>query len=239
MKAMRPAAAIASTLLASLLVLLPAGCGNFWQNPNGTGTSTGTTPTTTNLSPSSSSITAGSTVTLSATVSPTAATGTVTFYSNGISIGTSTLSSGAASYTPTFTTAGTDSLTATYSGDNTYETSTSTAVTLTVTASGDGAFHAESTSLARVSRETNLVLDPANAWTVDANTHLHNIAIVVLNNRTVENIDGGGHCVYYSGKAYIAPDAQTSTGSTDTKGVYELSGGGHLAPEGTVDPDCE
>jgi hypothetical protein len=191
------------------------------------------------LSTSSSSITAGSTVTLSATVSPTTATGTVTFYSNNISIGTGTLSSGAASYTATFTTAGTDSLTATYSGDDTYETSTSTAVTLTVTAASNGAFHAESSSLARVSRETNLVLDPTNTWAVDANTHLHNIAVVVLNDRTVENIDGGGHCVYYSGKAYMAPATQMSNGSTDAKGVYELSGGGHLVPEGTADLDCE
>jgi len=237
MKAMRPAAAITSTLLASLFVLLLAGCGDFWQNPGGT--STGTTTSTTTLTASSSSIAAGSSDTLTATVSPSSATGTVTFYSNSSSIGSATLTSGTASYTATFTTAGTDTLTATYSGDSTYASSTSSSVTLTVTAASSGASIPVYQSSVVAARQTNLVLDPANSWTVNSVSHLHNVARLMLSNGTVENIDSGGHCVFYSGKIYFAVGSQTSSGSSDSNGVYELSGGGYLAPEGAADLDCE
>lgn len=237
MKAMRPAAASAYTLSASLIVLLIAGCGDFWQNPGGT--STGTTASTTTLSASESTVTAGGSVTLTASVSPTAATGSVTFLSNGSSIGNATLSAGTASYTATFTTAGSDTLTATYGGDSTYASSTSSAVTLTVTAASSGASVPVYSSLAGAAHQTNLVLDPANTWSVTADSHIHNVGVVVLNDGTVENIDGDGHCVYYSGKAYFAAGAQGSSGSSDSSGVYELSGGGFLAPEGATDLDCE
>jgi hypothetical protein len=238
MKAMRPAAAIASTLLASLPILLLAGCGDFWQNPNGTSTG-GTTPTTTTLSASSSSITAGQSDTLTANVSPTAATGTVSFLSNGSSIGNGTLTSGSATSSPTFTTAGTYTVTADYSGDSTYASSDSTAATITVTAAADGSSHPGIFNSADATRKTDLVLNSASPWSVDANLHVHNIAVVVLNNGTVENIDGGGHCVYYSGKVYIAAGAPSSSASSNANGVYNLSSGGYLAPEGTADLDCE
>ncbi len=238
MKALRPAAAIASTLLASVLVLTFAGCGDFWQNPNG-GTSTGTTPTTTTLSASSTSISAGNSDALTANVSPTAATGTVNFLSSGSSIGTGTLTSGSATSSPTFTTAGTYTVTADYEGNSTYASSTSTAVTITVTAADAGSSHPGTFNSANATRKTDLVLNTASPWSVDANLHVHNIAVVVLNNGTVENIDGGGHCVYYSGKVYLAAGVQTSTASSNANGVYELSGGGYLAPEGTTAPDCE
>ncbi len=237
MKAMRPAAAIASTLLASLLVVLLAGCGDFWQPPGGS--SGGTTQSTTTLSASSSSVTAGDTDTLTATVSPTAATGTVNFLSSGSSIGTGTLTSGSATSSPTFATEGNYTVTASYGGDSTYASSTSAAVTITATAAAAGSSQPGVFDSAHTSRATNLVLNPANMWTVDANLHLHNIAVVVLNGETVENIEGGGHCVYYSGKVYIAAGAQGSTGSSNANGVYELKGGGYLAPEGTGDLNCE
>jgi hypothetical protein len=237
MKAMRTAAAMASTLLASQLVLLLAGCGNFWEPPGGT--STGTTASTTTLSASNTSITAGSSDVLTATVSPTAATGTVSFLNNGTQIGTGTLSSGTASYTATFSSAGTESLTAEYEGNSTYASSTSTAVSVTVTAAAAGSSQPSVFASANATPKTNLVLDPANTWPVDANLHLHNIAVVVLNDGTVENIDGEGRCVYYSGKAYIAAGAQGHSDSSNANGVYELSGGGYLAPEGTAGLDCE
>jgi hypothetical protein len=230
MKAMRPAA-IASTLLGLQFVLLFAGCGDFWQAPGGN--STGTTASTTTLSAANSSVSAGGTDTLTATVTPTAATGTVTFLNNGTSIGTGTLNSGTASYTATFTSTGTETLTAKYGGNSTYASSTSSAVTVTVTAAAAAASLPAMSAPTRSARETNLVLDPAIAWTLTANSHLHNVAGVVLNNGTVENINGGGHCVYYSGTAYIA------AGESNATGVYELSGGGFLAPEGTAGLDCE
>jgi hypothetical protein len=121
-------------LLAAALLL--DGCGDFWQNPNGT--STGTTASTTTLAVSSSTVTTGTSITLTATVTPTAATGTVTFLNNGSSIGTGALSSGTATLSTSFTTAGTASLTATYGGNSTYASSTSGAVSVTVTTAADG-----------------------------------------------------------------------------------------------------
>jgi hypothetical protein len=213
------------------------GCGDFWQNPGGTGTSTGTTASSTSLAPASSSVTAGATDVLTATVSPTAATGTVTFLNNGTSIGTSTLSSGTASYTATFATAGTESLTAQYLGNSTYASSTSSAVTVTVTAAADGAFRNAFLPAGSARGTNNVVFDPADAWTVPANSYFHNVAGVVLRDgpdaKTVQNIEGEGHCVYYSGSIY------TSAGAKEDERVYALAGGGFLAPEGTAGLDCE
>jgi len=239
MKVMRPAAVIASTLLASLLILVQAGCGDFWQPPGG-GSSGGGTATTTTLTTSGSSVTAGNSVTLTASVSPTAATGTVNFLSSGSSIGTGTLTSGTATASPTFATAGTYSVTANYEGDSTYASSSSSAVSITVTAAAAaGSLKSGLFNSGSATRKINLVLDPANTWTVDANIHLHSIAGVVLNNGTVENIDSGGHCVYYLDKAYIAAGVKSESSDSGSPGVYELSGGGYLAPEGTTGLNCE
>lgn len=121
------------TLFAAALAL--AGCGDFWQSPSGTSGSTGTTASTTSLSASPTNAVEGTSVVLTATVSPAAATGTVTFYNGSTSIGTGTLTSGTATLTTTFGTAGTVSLTATYGGSTTYASSTSNTATVTVTAS--------------------------------------------------------------------------------------------------------
>jgi hypothetical protein len=239
MKAMRPAAAIAKILLASQLVLLLAGCGNFWEAPGGS-SSGGTTASTTTLTASASSVSAGTSVTLTATVSPTAATGTVNFLSSGSSIGTGTLSSGTATDSYTFATAGSYSVTANYEGNSTYASSTSSATTISVTAASAGSSQPGLFGAAdAAARATNLVLDPANTWTVPAKIYLRNVAGVVLSNGMVENIDGDGHCIYYSGKVYIAAGAQSSSTPAESTAIYELSGGGYLAPEGTADLDCE
>ncbi|MGD0832779.1 MAG: Ig-like domain repeat protein [Terracidiphilus sp.] len=92
------------------------------------------TATTTTLTASTTTPKVGASVTLTATVSPSAATGTVTFYSGTTSLGTGTLASGVATLTTSFATAGTDSLTAVYAGSTSYATSTSTAVSITVSA---------------------------------------------------------------------------------------------------------
>lgn len=137
----RIAALTAFCPLALLIAALPlTGCGDFWQAPGSTGSSTGTTATTTTLTVPNSSTTTGTSIILTATVSPSAATGTVTFYNNSASLGTGTLSAGTATFTATFSTAGTESLTASYGGDTTYASSTSSpAVSLTVTAASSSA----------------------------------------------------------------------------------------------------
>lgn len=99
---------------------------------------TGTTPTTTTLSINPNTVALGNSVTLNATVSPSAASGQVSFMLGTTSLGTGAVSSGAASLTIPATTAngltvGTNSITAVYGGDGTYAASTSAAATLTVT----------------------------------------------------------------------------------------------------------
>jgi hypothetical protein len=124
----------ASLLATCAAALALAGCGDFWQNPYATDSTGGTTSSSTTLTASPTTATVGSDVTLTATVSPSAATGTVTFYSNSTSIGSADLDSGSATTTYSPTSAGTDSLAASYSGDDTYESSTSNSVSLTVSA---------------------------------------------------------------------------------------------------------
>jgi autotransporter-associated beta strand protein len=85
----------------------------------------------------------GQAVTLAAAVAPAGGTGTptgtVTFFNGSTQIGTATLdASGVATFTTSDLPAGTDSLTATYSGDSTFAGGTSAVVTQTVTGTSAG-----------------------------------------------------------------------------------------------------
>ena len=97
----------------------------------------GTTAATVTLTSTASRLSYGTPVTLTASVAPTAATGTVTFYDGPVPIGTGTLSSGAATL-PTFVlpTGTHQVLSAGYSGDTTYAASSSTAVDVSVAPAG-------------------------------------------------------------------------------------------------------
>ncbi len=99
------------------------------------------TPTTTSVFSSSSPSAVGQSVTFTARVSPTPAgngipTGTVTFIDGTVSLGTSTLSVVNSTLEATFTTSslaiGSHSITASYSGDSNFLSSTSLSVTQTV-----------------------------------------------------------------------------------------------------------
>ena len=81
---------------------------------------------------SKSTSTVGDSVTLTATVTPSTASGTVTFKDGATTIGTGTISSGTASITLTNLATGVRSITAVYGGDSNYNTSTSSAITQTV-----------------------------------------------------------------------------------------------------------
>ena len=74
----------------------------------------------------------GSSVTFTATVTPTSATGTVTFYDNGGQIGTGSLSSGTATFSTSPLLVGSHPITASYGGNSNYNGSTSTSLTQTV-----------------------------------------------------------------------------------------------------------
>jgi protocatechuate 3,4-dioxygenase beta subunit len=78
-------------------------------------------------------VTLDSKITLTATVSPSAATGPVTFYDGSTSIGSGTLSSGSVALSVSFSTTGTHSLTAVYGGSTEYASSTSSVLSVTVT----------------------------------------------------------------------------------------------------------
>lgn len=93
---------------------------------------TGNTPDTVELLVGPSSLVIGDSATLTATISPTDATGTVVFYDGTQVIGTSPVVAGTASYVNRFLAGGVQSLTAVYSGDTTYSSNTSNAVALTV-----------------------------------------------------------------------------------------------------------
>jgi hypothetical protein len=103
-----------------------------------------TTPSSTALTLSASTIIISQTVTLTATVTGTPGgatpTGTVTFYNGTVALGTGTLNgSGVTTYTTTsrtFMTAGSYTLSASYSGDTVYLGSTSAPQTLTVNHGG-------------------------------------------------------------------------------------------------------
>ena len=92
------------------------------------------TPTTTTLGSSLNPSVFGQTVTFAATVAPSTATGTVTFFDGGNSLGTVTLSVGNASLSTSTLSVGSHAITATYSGD--VNDSGSTSSTLTQTVSG-------------------------------------------------------------------------------------------------------
>ena len=91
------------------------------------------------LSASSLQISAGSTVTLTATVKPasgsTSPGGSVTFFNGGASLGTAPLVSGIATLSTSALAEGTDAVTAQYLGTATFSSSTSSAVSITVEAS--------------------------------------------------------------------------------------------------------
>ena len=108
------------------------GCGGSTAATSSSSTTSGTTTSTTTLSASKTTVEQGASLTVTASVDPSAATGAVTFRDGITSLGTGTLASGTTTLSTSFSTIGTHSLTATYVGDTTYAASTSSAVTLTV-----------------------------------------------------------------------------------------------------------
>jgi hypothetical protein len=92
------------------------------------------TPTTTTIVPSTFSTDEGNSVTFTATVTPSSATGTVNFYDNGskTSLGSTTLSGGTATFGTSALPSGTNSVVGVYNGIN--ASSTSSAVSINVIA---------------------------------------------------------------------------------------------------------
>ena len=95
--------------------------------------------TTTTVSSSSASSNQGASVTLTAAITSAGVgspTGSVTFYDGATTLGDGTVSSGSASYSTAALSAGSHSITAVFSGDTFFQTSTSAAFTQVVVAPG-------------------------------------------------------------------------------------------------------
>lgn len=90
------------------------------------------TDTATALTASPNPSTGGQSVTFTATVTPSGATGTVTFYDGATTLGSASLSSGVATYSTAALGAGSHSISAAYGGDSSYNGSSSTILTHTV-----------------------------------------------------------------------------------------------------------
>ncbi|HSB56383.1 MAG TPA: PQQ-dependent sugar dehydrogenase [Nitrosopumilaceae archaeon] len=118
--------------------------GNSVYNPSTSSTLTQTVNkggTTTTISSNANPSGIGQPVTFTATVSPVSPatgtrTGTVTFYDGATTIGIGTLAANTATFTTTSLTTGSHSITAVYSGDANFNTSTSLTLTQSITSSG-------------------------------------------------------------------------------------------------------
>ena len=108
------------------------GDSNYSSSQSSTTTQTVTNPTTLALASSPNPSTYCSSVTFTATVSPSAATGTVTFFNAGTSIGSGTLSGGTATLSISTLLVGPNEIVASYPGNSNYNDSTSSTLTQTV-----------------------------------------------------------------------------------------------------------
>jgi hypothetical protein len=156
------------------------------------------------LAATSQAVTAGSSVTFTATVTgpsgnTTVPTGTVTFYNGATSIGTGSLNaSGVATLTTTTLTTGSDSITAAYGGDANFNASTSAALVVTV-------------NPALVATSTALTASPTSAATGAS------IALTATVTAASGAVTPTGTVTFYNGATSIG------TGSLNGSGVATLS----------------
>jgi hypothetical protein len=124
-----------STLVAGQHSITASYAGNVGYNSSVSPTLTETVSqvgTTVALASSANPSLYGSSVTFTATVTPTTATGTVTFKDGSTTLGTSTIGSGTASYSISTLAVGSHSVAASYSGDTNYNSSSSAILTQAV-----------------------------------------------------------------------------------------------------------
>ena len=203
------------------------------------------TPTTTTLTVDNASPTQGTNITLTATVAPSAATGTVTFNDGTTKLGTGTLASGTATFQTSSLSVGAHTITVVYGGDTSYASSTSTAVTVTVAAPIKGSFTmALSPSTLTVSRGSSgnetLTLTPANGYkgtvqfsvTTSDNNALANLCVFAGT-----GFDTNGN-LQVTGSSAVSGTVQIDTNASDctstTGGAIRMAGphGVRLLPRG-------
>ncbi len=122
-------------VLCGILIPLCMQAETYGSGPYGAGDyNVGRTATTTVLTSSQNPSKVGSTITLTATVAPGSATGTVTVYDGATSLGMITLGNGSGTLSASSLTAGSHALVAVYSGNTHYFASTGATLTQIVTA---------------------------------------------------------------------------------------------------------
>lgn len=126
------------------------------------------TSSTTSLTATPASPKFGDEVTLTATVAPSAATGSVDFFEGTTKLGSGTLSSGTATFKTSSLAVGNHTLKAVYSGDSTYATSTSTNVTVAI--AGQAFTNAPAPTISGTVKAGSTVKASVAAWTPAATT---------------------------------------------------------------------
>jgi hypothetical protein len=177
------------------------------------------TATTTLLSSSANPSTAGLSVTFTATMTPSAATGSVTFSDGATVLGTTPLSSGTATLSTSSLAPGTHSITATYSGDATRAGSTSSALSQQV----ESSFGAPVGLVATATTATHIVVtwagvQGATSYEVTRSSH------------------GGGFSVvgYPTSPAFV--DDGVAPDTTYLYMVRAIAGGGSFSSFSNIDP---
>jgi protocatechuate 3,4-dioxygenase beta subunit len=187
-------------------------------------TSSGGTATTTTLAASATEASAGASITLTAGVTPTAATGRVVLYNGSTSLGIAGVASGGASIPVSFSAAGTETLTAMYQGDNVYAESTSAPVSITVT--GDAAASAACSQTLEGEEGPYFVDDSASGYNrsnILSNLDGSNIQTGVAFTLTIYVYDGRNGCSPMAG-------VQVDIWHCNASGVYSAE-----ESEGTVE----
>lgn len=107
---------------------------------------------------------------------------------------------------------------------------TSTAeLSLLEDSAGTGSSLSGAINTANTGKTVSVTLDQGSVWTVTGASYVTALSGLDLSGNTVNNIDGGGHCVYYSG----------AVNGSNSAVVYQLSGGGYLAPVGDTGLNCD
>ena len=176
---------------AAAAVALAAGGGTTKTNTS--------TSVTSGLNPSTS----GQTVTFTASVSPSGASGTVLFLDAGVQIGSAVLSSGQATFSTSSLSAGTHSITASYGGNTSYNGSTSPAITQTVN------------TAAKLGTTTSLASSPNPSF----------VGQLVSFTATVSSSSATGTVTFKDGAVNLSTVAVT--GGMATYSTSGLSAGGH------------
>lgn len=169
--------------------------------------------TATSLATTSTSVPFGTSITLTATVSPSSATGAVTFYDGSASLGSATISSGTATLATSSLTMGSHTLTAAYGGSTTYSSSTSNSVNVTVTSSTDIDISPYAVSVAES-------VSSFNAADVVTNNAFDYTVIIDFTANTARLSSGAAQTITTDGVALLTVD---STGITVTKTTYGIT----------------